>query len=758
MIFALIGALDTGTRRRMLTGGIIASILAVSLVVSVGFMAGILPGALWDGTGTHTGLRPLYTIDSTVANEFAAFVPYDENFTVNAPLYSIAPGLVNVANLGHFTYLSSEERDLIQRHGFVANRQSTYEQIYEILSENEQANTPSFISVDAVLHAFHVLYDLALREAEAWSFWDLLGNLTASMLESSYQQYLTASEGRWREAALRNTMFFSVVLTLLDNDTVLLPEVEQEVNTVLDLIEEHAGISNNWFQGYWEDWSQYVPRGHYTRSDLFERYFKAMMFYGRVMFRLQPFGSGVDNEVGRNETAQSILVSLALTEQVSGLPAQLSGYDVWDAIYEPTAFFVGVADDLLPTEYLSIIEDIYGTSTLDLEDLNNDILLDLFIEEALNLRDPTILSSIINDTETIDVTKGLRFMGQRFVPDSFMLGQLVYTYVGTQDLPRLMPKGLDVMAALGSERAWQLLEDQRIYANYESQMDMLCGFVDNMTAEQWTQNLYWLWLYSLLPLLEDSGQGYPFFMQNEAWTDKQLMTALGSWTELRHDTILYAKQSYTVDITSIPPLTVGYVEPAPQVYGRLASLCKMMIDGLSSRSLLSQAIQDRLDRLHSYLLSLRAISLKELSGQALNDTEAQLVMYSGGILSYIGSIPSEDSELLSDADKIMALIADVHTDPNEGQVLEEAVGNPMVIYVAVPVVVSAGVQIVLTRGGTFSYYEFAQHMDNRLTDEAWQAMLDGSEEPGMPSWTASFVIYWSAAGLGLLETAPFRRE
>ena len=33
-------------------------------------------------------------------------------------------------------------------------------------------------------------------------------------------------------------------------------------------------------------------------------------------------------------------------------------------------------------------------------------------------------------------------------------------------------------------------------------------------------------------------------MQSDAWLDKQLNTSLGSWTELKHDTILYAKQAY----------------------------------------------------------------------------------------------------------------------------------------------------------------------------------------------------------------------
>ena len=71
-------------------------------------------------------------------------------------------------------------------------------------------------------------------------------------------------------------------------------------------------------------------------------------------------------------------------------------------------------------------------------------------------------------------------------------------------------------------------------------------------AADWAQNLYWNWLYTLLPLLEPKGEGWPVFMQNQAWTDKSLNTALGSWAELRHDTILYAKQSETEK--SIPPV------------------------------------------------------------------------------------------------------------------------------------------------------------------------------------------------------------
>ncbi len=43
------------------------------------------------------------------------------------------------------------------------------------------------------------------------------------------------------------------------------------------------------------------------------------------------------------------------------------------------------------------------------------------------------------------------------------------------------------------------------------------------------------------------------------------------------------------------------------------------------------------------------------------------------------------STIESDTDKSMAVVADVHTDVNTGQVLEEGVGNPYHLFVLVPV-------------------------------------------------------------------------
>ncbi|MFQ5813805.1 MAG: DUF3160 domain-containing protein, partial [Anaerolineae bacterium] len=358
----------------------------------------------------------------------------------------------------------------------------------------------------------------------------------------------------------------------------------------------------------------------------------------------------------------------------------------------------------------------------------------------MTLRPPKIVSSFVTDQEKPEeVTKGFRFMGQRFIPDSYIFQQLVYDKVGTQNDPRLFPKGLDVTAVLGSARAYEILLDvygEGRYANYQEQMEKLRGEFGQLPPEQWVENLYWSWLYALRPLLEVKGEGYPVFMQNQGWVDKDLNSFLGSWAELRHDTILYAKQSYTMKATGImpqPEAAKGYVEPQPEVYARLAALARQMRAGLDGRGLLDAEYRDKLERLESLLLSLKMMAEKELMGQALSEEEYELIRNIGGILEGITTFSAQVKEqITSEADERMAIVADVHTDVNTGQVLEEGVGDAFLIYAIAPV---EG-QLVATQGGVFSYYEFTQPMDDRLTDEAWQAL---EPKPDLPVWTESFV-------------------
>ncbi len=674
-----------------------------------------------------------YPISQPRALAFAAYKPELVSAGPNVPAYSL--DLNAIANRDLLSGLPPAQQAQLAEHGFVVVPAGV-EQIYQIYKWAKDSSLPILVTTDALLHTHHILYDYALRLAEIQHFVIDLQGLNAAMLAAAQEQYANAPEPV-REAAKRNVAFFAVASVLLEPGTPVPPEVADLVAAELALIDAHTGFAYSPIFEFREDYSQYVPRGHYTRNETFERYFRSMMWYGRIGFRLRPGDKPELIEMGRRETRQAILISAALSAAlVNGEPA----LTVWERIYEPTVFFVGKADDLTVYDYLEVIRQVYG-DVLSLSNLSDDATLDEFIAAAATLRPPKIVGGYVTDQEDPTVvTQGFRFMGQRFIPDSYIFQQLVYDKVGTADDPRLFPKGLDVCSVLNSERAYDILLNvygEGRYANYEQQMAKMRAEFAALPAEQWTENLYWNWLYSLRPLLEVKGEGYPTFMQSQAWVDKDLHTFLGSWAELRHDTILYAKQSYTMRATGImpePERTPGYVEPQPEVFARLAALTRQMRVGLDDRGLLSDEYRYKLQRMEDLLVALKTMAEKELSGETLSQEEYDIILNIGETLeALVAFSPQVAEQVESEADARMAIVADVHTDVNSGLVLEEGVGDAFFIYAIVPV---EG-QTMLAQGGVFSYYEFTQPMSDRLTDEAWQVMRP---RPDRPVWTAGFIV------------------
>lgn len=664
-------------------------------------------------------------LDSPVQTEFGLYRPYPVDLSPSLKPYSISNDLSNVVNSSSFPLTSLQRRQIAER-GFLAIL-SDFEQIYDAYKSLERRGLPIFITTDSVLHAFHIIYDYALRALEFERLYYALESLVRSMLRASIQQYESARSDTAREAALKNIAFFDVAARLLGIETDVPPEARRLSDEELRLIESHASISRSPIFGYREDYTQYIPRGHYTRNERFERFFKAMMWFGRMGFRL-------NDEL---QTLQALLITAAMQgEDESGRPLM----ELWDGIYEPTCFFVGKADDLTVRHYTTAAVDVYGPgfASLSPDELADPVKLSRFVERAQSFEDPLINSSIIPERSDLAAqTKGFRFMGQRFIPDSYILWQLVHSNVEG----RLMPKGLDVMAVLGSERAYEILTElynEDRYPGYLDQLSKLRGEFASQPPEVWAQNLYWNWLYCLLPLLEPKGEGFPSFMRHPAWADKELVTALGSWAELRHDTILYAKQSYT-EITSVRPRpgweSIGYVEPNPKLYARLAALAGYTADGLRRRGLLLDVIGRKLRELEELLLRLKEISERELRGEPLGEEDLALFKGYGERLERLTTFPSLE-HLENEEDRSMAVVADVHTDPNTGRALEEAVGRPMWLYVVVPI----NGELWLTAGAMFSYYEFAQPISGRLTDGEWQTMIRSGQAPPMPEWTSTFVL------------------
>lgn len=338
--------------------------------------------------------------------------------------------------------------------------------------------------------------------------------------------------------------------------------------------------------------------------------------------------------------------------------------------------------------------------------------------------------------------KGFRFMGQRFTIDASIFQRLVYREVKENSLGqrRMLPRGLDIPAAMGSKEAYSILQSmgETGYPGYSENMAKMQNYFKTLGKETWTQNLYWGWMHSLLPLTGEKPEGYPSFMRNPAWERKELNTFLGSWTELKHDTVLYAKQVYAECGGGGAVDDRGYVEPNPVLYARLAALTGMTREGLKTRGLLDPRDEENLNRMEEMALYLKSISEKELNNSPLSDEDYQFIRSYGGSLEHfwLEALRDEGIDHRSAIDdRPAALVTDVATDIAGGRVLEEATGKIYEIYAVVPV----DGKLRIAKGGVYSYYEFTSPLSGRLTDTKWRDMLDNGEIPDLPEWTKAFV-------------------
>ncbi|MCK4402523.1 MAG: DUF3160 domain-containing protein [Dehalococcoidia bacterium] len=782
---------------------------------TVKVLISILLIAIFLASGCATGQPPIsseFAIPSVAGGEvsnpkLAMAICYESegiSISPDAPYYSLPLGLGEVTNFAEVSSrfgLNKNQERLLEKNGFVIIpwHGDDIVQPYKMLKEQ---SVPIFVTSDTLLHLYHIQFNEILKRLEEEEFFDELIDMSQAMLERAMRDYKSFTNSDLKEAARRNVAYFAVALKLLQtptegyNEEKIKQEIEQwnqehpwderefkplkkvdlsipsyvvgEVNMEIKNIEAHEGFkpsaifnSPDSQNPYREDYSQYVPRGHYTRSEALRRYFKAAMWYGRMAFLLKGGPGALVSE--KDATIATIQASLISAELPNVKVNDATCWEIWNRIYSVTSFFVGTADDLTPYEYLEAMEKVLGTE-FDVSQLAGEVALLNLKAELAQMRNPEIYGGsgvcliappVTKEKlyECLADTKGMRFMGQRFVPDSYMFQNLVFPavgmYVGQNEpftlkitilgLQRCFPRGLDVMAVLGSERAYDILkaegdtEYQGEDTSYDKQLDRLREEFDAVSEEDWNRNLYWSWLYALRSLLGDFGEGYPTFMQTEAWQDKELQTALASWTELRHDTILYAKQSYTPAATAMPPQpqpVVGYVEPVPEFYSRMLALTKMTRVGLIKLDALSSEEKSRLESLESILGRLIQISKDELEGRELSESDYEFIRNFGQALnSIVVGIEAKGKET--------TLVADVYTDANPPmEVLEEGVGYVDLALVAYKV---PDGRIIIGAGPTLSYYEFRWPMEQgRLTDEQWKEMLEQGQQPPRPDWVDSF--------------------
>jgi hypothetical protein len=645
----------------------------------------------------------------------------------------------------------------------------SHKEIYDVYEEIQKAGEDQFISVDVALHSGHLLFDYSLRAIEIDKLYANAEKLTKAMVDALVTG-LKSEEKRplWYEADLKAMLaFFSVSAKILDPEFAVPPQVKDQVEKDLAAMEKHEGFAFSAALDNAEDFSQYIPRGHYTRNEAFKRYFKAMMWYGRRMFRVEETGpTSLPNPCNPDhwdeahllaETRQLVLISQMLHEvKVGDKPA----IETWNALYVPTVLFAGRTEDLNPAEVKALAEKVWGKWPAVLDLTQEKVLA--FAKQAAAFSHPKVDSSGAG-------RKGFCFMAQRFTPDAYITQCLVTEglrkfgdgvprhilgYTGKKEPKpftwgqnpymnpkerRFMPRGLDVFAVFGCPEALALLkaDGDTEYDGYDAMLDFLRKDVGKMMQDRKAENLYYAWLDALQPMLRPiESPNVPACLRSQGWMRKQLATSLASWAELRHDTILYVKQSYTPTAKGAPPppkeSPVFYVEPQPEVFRRMAKMVAKMQKDLAALGVMPEGLEKNYARFSALCEGLAAVADKELAGKELSAEDKAFLAQAARELKACTVLPEAlAKKVLSETDSNMALVADVHTDTNAEKVLEEGVGTPLLLTVTMKL---GGRQVTLS-GATFSYYEFKHPMKDRLTDEAWQKLLENAKDrPALPTW------------------------
>lgn len=662
--------------------------------------------------------------------------------------------------------LNDAELSMLTQQGFTLSERWTWQRFVEAYAWIYWQDLPVLVTTDSLLHVVHQSYD------------DLLRDLERAILIPQLRTILTTTEAAVAAQSAVNgnpnlmplyadvASYLQVALALLNGEG----GQTTAVSSAVDLATAASSYSPVTLFGSQRDvdFSLFKPRGHYADVAELEQYFRAMTWLAQVDFRIIEFDPLTSEPVvNPSQIAAAMIVR-------NGLDAagQRQAWREFNTLFE---VLVGRSDNMILPDLDRFLADMELTEPGAVAAVSSESYLAQLTEHDYGQQRITgqlHYRHVANDSTT-PVPRPVSFMlmGQRFAIDSYIAGNVVYDRVIVDEQPvlRPLPSPLDVAYALGNDRAETHLQHELAAYPYGEALAALRQQVDDLDPVFWNSSFYNRWL-GLIRTLNTAtiGADYPQSMQTAAWADKMLQTQLASWTQLRHDNILYVKQSFTTAMVACE-YPAGYVEPYPAFYQQLNQLATSSAGALATLDVAAQGEQAQRvkTRALDYFSALAAVSTQL---QLLAEKELRLEEFTAEEELFLRSIvmrkenlqiagcggPTFEEQwdgwymnLFYSRDDNPSLIADVHTNPTNDpsaplyppRVLHSATGPLAPLFF----IVDTDEGTMLYVGPTFTYYEVTTTGDDqtvppRLTDEAWRESLQRRNVPPAPVWTNSFRI------------------
>lgn len=659
--------------------------------------------------------------------------------------------------------LTDDEKLLLAKNGFVVTERM--DNAYAGTSFGDafldiwQKDLPVFVSTDAILQSIHMSYDAIMMKVEQQTLSYELDTLLEQLhfelpvLAEKYSAY-----PKMKQRLNDVDVYLTVPRSLLDSSKVLpkFSENAELVDTLLNYITAEQPVSYPLFSSTTRtiDFSQFTPRGHYTLTPALTRYFKAMMWLGRIEIYLIP-PTSADPPQNYADIQRQIIDAVLLKELADSSDA----FPLLNKIDSIIRFFVGEQDNVTLPNISSIAQEI---SLQDAHDLLDSARVREF-QDTLSTKAfafQRILSQILMhdpmNPEGVKPASSLMLLGQRFVIDSYVMANVVYDKVPTK---RMLPSPLDVLFAEGNSAAAQLLQSDLDEYQYASNLAALRYLIDSYGQDFWSMSMYNSWSDAIRSLNPPANRDtLPTFMQTAAWWQEKMNTQLASWAQLRHDNLLYAKESYSAAVLCSFP--ESYVEPMLDFYYAVESYAEVGEAEFQQPPLQDESVANYFQYLKAIADTLGNISREELSNTPLQGSEKSFLksmMFESGECGHPcdGWYPALfypwfcGCNTYSPLDKNL-VVADVHTAPTDEDgdpvcwVLHVGTGPiNLAVVVATP---PGGVQTAFV-GPVMSYYEHLSTNFQRLTDEEWQTMYNVS--PSLrPSWVNIYLADTTGSSRG----------
>jgi hypothetical protein len=656
--------------------------------------------------------------------------------------------------------LSEAEQTALDAHGFVISGEKAfptflygYESIYAL-------DLPVYVSADAVLHAVHSSYDTVLKFLELTTLRARVGQVVSN-LRAALAAGGAADYGDDARADL--DLYLAVFDSLLRLDGQVSAPVAGADAAMIDYLVRQAlaaeGAATVVLFGDDRDldFSQFTPRGHYTEDPRLKAYFRALIWAGRTEFRFME----VNGETGELEfRRRDLMAAYALRELMD-----VATTAAWTQVDETVRAFVGEADNLTLPELGRLLTDLDLERGAQLADVDDARIAQAILDNGYGVQQ--IASQlVINGTEgELPLNRSFLLWGQRYVIDSHAFSNVTWART---EAKRMMPDPLDVaFSVLGNNTAGALLAPEMEKYDYQGDLAAMRALADAHGADFWQANLYTLWLGALRTLspAAEAPEGVPAVFTGEAFSRRLMNTQLASWAELRHDTLLYAKQSYTDGAACEFP--DAYVEPVPEVWQAIADFGtrgRALVSTLTFENALeplpealagepqlypSPNLRDLtltwFDELANTAGILKSMAEHQRAGTPFDDAQMAFINEAIHLDPGCGAPTGATGWLarlyFDDAAAVVAdmLVADVHTQPTDevgtpvGRVLHVGTGYPRLAVFTVETCEGPRAYV----GVTSAFHQVVTEDYERLTDEAWQARFsDPATQPVFVPWMA----------------------